>query len=226
MSYYLKQKYNWYISKTTIWKFYKEHGLNRLRYKKHWQRYPQHYEKPLPGDRVQVDVKFLNNIGLSGKKYYQFTAIDDCTRFRVLRIYDHNNVQNATDFVNQVKKVLPFAIKQIQTDNGSEFSETFSWHLEDLGINHRKTKICSPEENGKVERSHRTDGEEFYGINRFVSIQHCIRLLGQWEREYNERRPHMALGGKTPKEYMTEKLKNHYSKLLLASPIKTARDVG
>ena len=80
---------------------------------------------------------------------------------------------------------MPFAIKQIQTDNGSKFSEQFSWHLSDLGISHRKTRVCSPEENGKVERSHRTDQEEFYGITRFVSIHHCIRLLHQWEREYN-----------------------------------------
>lgn len=56
MSYHLKQKYNWYISKTTIWRLYKEHGLNRLRYKRKWQRYPQRYNKDHPGERVQVDV--------------------------------------------------------------------------------------------------------------------------------------------------------------------------
>lgn len=209
MSYYLKEKYNWYISKTTIWRLYKEHGLNKLRYKKRWQRYPQQYSKPLPGERIQVDVKFLDNLEFENKRYYQFTAIDDCTRYRVLRIYDTNTVKNATDFVNQVKKVLPFAIKQIQTDNGSEFSEEFSWHLEDLGISHRKTKVRSPEENGKVERSHRTDQEEFYSINRFVSIQHCMKLLRDWEKEYNETRPHMALQGKTPMKYLQEKLKTH-----------------
>jgi transposase InsO family protein len=177
MSYHLKQKYNWYISKTTIWRMYKEHGLNRLRYKRRWQRYPQRYDKALPGERVQVDVKFLDSFELENKKYYQFTAIDDCTRYRVLRIYGSNTVKNATDFVDKVKKVLPFAIQQIQTDNGNEFSEEFSWHLEDLGITHRKTRVKSPEENGKVERSHRTDQEEFYSVNRFVSVTHCIKLL-------------------------------------------------
>jgi len=225
MSYYLRQKYNWFVSKQTVWRLYKEHGLNRLKYKKKWQRYPQYYAKPLPGDRIQVDVKFLDKLAFSGKKYYQFTAVDDCTRLRVLRIYDHNNVKNANDFIDKVKTALPFAIKQIQTDNGSEFSEVFSWHLEDLGIDHRKTKICSPEENGKVERSHRTDEDEFYGINRFVSIQHCIKLLRQWEREYNEERPHMALDGKTPHEFFKEKLKNHYSKQFLKTPIKSVQEV-
>lgn len=225
MSSYLKQKHNWFISKNTIWRLYKEHGLNRLKYKKTWQRYPQRYEKALPGERIQMDVKFLDSQAFAGKKYYQFTAIDDCTRYRVLRIYDHHTVQSATDFVSQVQKALPFAIKQIQTDNGSEFSEQFTWHLDDLGITHRKTKICTPEENGKVERSHRTDQDEFYGINRFVSINHCIRLLHQWEKEYNEERPHMSLKGKTPKEYLMQKLQNHISKTALISPLKSVQEV-
>ena len=75
---------------------------------------------------MQVDVKFLDKASFASKRYCQFTAIDYYTRYRVLRIYDHNNVTNAADFVNQVKQALPFAIKQIQTDNGSEFSEAFS----------------------------------------------------------------------------------------------------
>lgn len=226
MCWYLKQKYNWYVSKNTIWRLYKEYGLNRLRYKKKWERYPQRYEKALPGERLQVDVKFINQKEFSGKRYYQFTAIDDCTRYRVLRIYDHNSVKSSTEFINQVKEALPFAIKQVQTDNGSEFSEAFSWHLEDLGISHRKTRVRSPEENGKVERSHRTDEEEFYQINQFVSIKHCMQLLRGWEKEYNFERPHMALNGKTPGEYLAEKLTNHVSQTALKSPLKSVQEVG
>ncbi len=226
MSYYIKQKYNWFVSKTTIHKLYKEHGINRLRYRKKWQRYPQRYEKAMPGDRIQIDVKFLDKLAFQGKQYYQFTAIDDCTRLRVLRIYDHNTVKNAAEFVDEVRKVLPFAVKQIQTDNGQEFGESFTWHLDDLGITHRKTKIRSPEENGKVERSHRTDEEEFYRPRQFVSIIHCLKLLKRWEKEYNERRPHMALKGKTPKEYLAEKLKNHISNQIQNMPIRTVAEVG
>ncbi len=170
-------------------------------------------------------MKFLDNLAFSSKRYYQFTAIDDCTRFRVLRIYDHNTVANAADFINQVKTALSFAIKQVQTDNGSEFSETFSWHLEDLGISHRKTKVRHPEENGKVERSHRTDGQEFYGINQFVSIHHLKRLLRQWELEYNTKRSHMSLGGKTPGQYLEEKLQKHVSNTALTVPTKSVQKV-
>jgi len=223
MCWYLRQKYNWYISKNTIWRLYKEYGLNRLKYKKKWQRYPQRYSKQYPGERVQVDVKFLDKKKFDGKRYYQFTAIDDCTRYRVLRIYDHNSVKSASDFVSQVQQALPFAIKQVQTDNGSEFSEAVSWHLEDLGIDHRKTRVRHPEENGKVERSHRTDSEEFYGINRFVSIKHCMQLLSAWEKEYNYERPHMSLGMKTPGQYMEEKLANHTSAQALTAPLKSVQ---
>lgn len=80
----------------------------------------------------------------------------------------------------------------------------------------------SLEENGKVERGHRTDQEEFYGVNRLVSIGHCVQLLKNWKKEYNEDGPHMALDWKTPKEYLLE---NHVSSQALISPIKTVQRV-
>ncbi len=123
-------------------------------------------------------------------------------------------------------RLLRFAINQIQTDNGSEFSEAFSWHLEGLGIEHRKTKVRHPEENGKVERSHRTDNEEFYGINRFVSIKHCMQLLKAWGKKYNHDRPHISLGGKTPGDYLAEKLQNNVSASALTVPLKSVQEVG
>ena len=165
MSWYLRQQYNWHVSKASIWRLYREYGLNHLKYRKRWQRYPQHYEKPMPGDRLQVDVKFLDNLDFSGKKYYQFTAIDDCTRFRVLRVYDRNTVANATDFINQVKEALLPAIKQIQTDDGSEFSEAFSWHLEELGISHCKTKIRSPK---RMERLNEVTGQTMKNFTELI----------------------------------------------------------
>lgn len=119
MSLYVKEKYNWFVSKKTVYKIYQEYGMNRLRYKKRWQRYPQRYAKDLPGDRVQMDTKFLDKAAFAGKQYYQFTAIDDCTRYRVLRIYDHNTAESAIRFVEEVRKALPFAMKQIQTGASS-----------------------------------------------------------------------------------------------------------
>ena len=70
-----------------------------------------------------------------------------------------------------------------------------------------------------------TDQQEFYGINRFVSIKHLKYLLKQWEEEYNTKRQHMALAGKTPSEYLDEKLKNHVSNQSLIAPIKSVQEV-
>ena len=77
--------------------------MNRLpssqRHKRHEKRW-KGYEKPQTGHRVQVDVKFITPIGANGKKYYQFTAIDDCTRLRVLRVYPPCNQKTAIQFLD------------------------------------------------------------------------------------------------------------------------------
>jgi transposase InsO family protein len=154
-----------------------------------------------------VDVKFLPKLGRENKRYYQFTAIDDCTRYRVLQIYSHNSAKSAVDFIERVRQKLPFAIQEIQTDNGSEFGTSFTWHLNDLGITHRRIAPGCPEQNGKVERSHRTDQEEFYRDRQFRDEQELKRRLEDWEREYNFERPHMGLGGIPPAERMHQKIR-------------------
>lgn len=98
----------------------------------------------------------------------------------------------------------PVAIQRIKTDHGSEFGTDFTWHLDDLGILHRPIPRGSPESNGKVERSHRTDEEQFYRRVTFRSPQEIRHLLREWEHEYNHRCPHLALGGKTPAERLCE----------------------
>jgi hypothetical protein len=63
-----------------------------------------------------VDVKFLERIAGSRKRLYQFTAIDDCTRIRVLKIYDACNQASAIRFVDEVIRRLPFRVLVVQTD--------------------------------------------------------------------------------------------------------------
>jgi transposase-like protein len=82
-------------------------------------------------------VKFIAPLASSSRKrYYQFTAIDDCTRLRVLRIYDRLNQKTAIQFVDYLLDKFPFRVEVIQTDNGSEFQTAFHWHLADRGIRH------------------------------------------------------------------------------------------
>jgi len=85
-------------------------------------------------------------------RFYQFTAIDEATRFRVLRIYD----------LREVREHFPSAIQKIQTDNDSSFGPQFTWHLSVLRISHRHISPGCKAVNGKVERSNKTDSEEFY----------------------------------------------------------------
>jgi transposase InsO family protein len=96
------------------------------------------------------------------------------------------------------------AIQRIQTNHGNEFGTDFTWHLRDLGIAHRHIPPGCPESNGKVERSHRTDQDEFYRRSIFRSGAQLTAKLRRWEHEYNHRRPHLALAGKTPAERVCE----------------------
>jgi transposase InsO family protein len=167
------------------------------------------YEKPQPGPRLQMDVKFLERIPGTRKRLYQFTAIDDCTRIRVLKLYDACNQQTAIRFADEVLRRLPFRVQVIQTDNGAEFQSRFHWHLEGLDIRHVYIRARTPRLNGKVERSHRVDDQEFYQLLDKNGISDDIRLfnkkLREWEKYYNYHRPHRGLGGKTPYERLVEK---------------------
>src|SRR2546429_1509248 len=98
------------------------------------------------------------------------TNIDDCTRLRVLKIYDRLDQKTAIKFVDYMLEKLPFQVETIQTDNGSEFQAAFHWHLLDRGIRHVYIKPSTPRLNGNVERSHRIDDDEFYRMLAGVVI--------------------------------------------------------
>ncbi len=196
----------------TIWRILRKNGIGRLPMNMRYQRYPKRYiryEKVNPGEQLQIDVKFLAPIEGQSRRYYQYTAVDHCTRMRILKKYQRNNQQSAIDFVDYVLSRLPFPIKMIQTDNGSEFQQEFHWHVTDKNIQHRYIRPRSPYLNGKVERSHRIDQEEFYSQLKGVVVSTAEDFnarLEKWERFYNYERPHGAMDGQTPYEKFRSKL--------------------
>ena len=139
-------------------------------------------------------------------KRYQFTAIDDATRIRALRIYERHNQESAIDFLDYVVERFPFRIHTIRTDNGHEWQAQFHWHVEDLGMRHVYIKPGKPNLNGKVERSHLTDQLEFYQLLDYSGDVDLRAKLAVWEDFYNLQRPHTALDGRTPYEVLREKL--------------------
>ncbi|MFI9559081.1 IS481 family transposase [Nonomuraea endophytica] len=203
---YLKRYHDVTISKSDAWRILKRLDMGRLpasqRYKRHDKRWKR-YEKQLPGHRVQIDVKFIEPIaGVTARrggrnKYDQFTAIDDCTPLRVLRIYPQLNQKTAIQFLDYFLSRLPFQVEVIQTDNGAEFQTAFHWHVLDKGITHTYIKPRTPRLNGKVERSHRIDAEDFYSMLDGVLIDDADVFndkLREWEDYYNYDRPHGGLG--------------------------------
>jgi transposase InsO family protein len=216
---YLQRYHDVAISTSGVWRILKKVGLNRLpasqRYKRRSIRWKR-YEKQRPGHQLQVDVKFIEPLGQSGRKkrFYQYTAIDDCTRLRVLRAYPRNDQKTAIQFIDYVLSKLPFAVDQVQTDNGQEFGQAFHWHLLDKGIGHVRIKPRTPRLNGKVERSHRIDSEEFYRLLEGQVIDDVNLFnskLQEWEDYYNYHRPHGALAGQTPYERLRQKAQDPLS---------------
>jgi transposase InsO family protein len=118
----------------------------------------------------------------------------------VLRLYRRLHVLSSLDFLSEIIRVFPFPIRKLQTDRGAEFPFTFLLAVERRGIHHRYIQPRRPDQNGKVERSHRIDAEEFWSRSTFDRFEIAERALRDWERVYNEVRFSMALKGRTPAE--------------------------
>jgi transposase InsO family protein len=224
IAWYLERYHDIKISPAGVHAVLTRNGLNRLprnapKRTMLWHR----YEKQVPGHHVQVDVKFLTFTGEAGERVrrFQYTAIDDATRIRALKVYERHTQANAIRFVDHVVAKFPFRIATIRTDNGHEFQAKFHAHVEDLGIHHAYIKVRTPRLNGKVERSHRTDGEEFYQLLTYKGDVDLEAKLEEWERFYNYHRPHSAHYGKTPYEALREKLK-----LALEAPLEPSQEAA
>lgn len=211
IKWYLERYHDIHISESSVYRTLKRNDmppLNRTTTRRAMA--TKRYEKNTPGHHVQIDVKFLIFFDKQGgkTKRYQYTAIDDCTRIRALKVYERHNQLSSIDFLNYVVEKFPFRINMIQTDNGHEFQSKFHWHVQDCGMQHRFIKPGKPQHNGKVERSHLTDKKEFYQLLEYTDDVDLNKKLIDWEQFYNFSRPHGAFKGKTPYETLKSKLKN------------------
>ena len=185
--------------------------------RRHDRRFP---EVLIPGEKVQIDVKEVPFCCLRGKllredkHLYQWTAIDECTRFRFLYIFEEHTPENSVKFLRMLMREFPFKIQTIQTDNGTEFtykyiSDTeecpFDKALKELGIAHKLIPPRTPWHNGKVERSHRNDQRYFYDWETFRTVEEAREKLMQ-HLIWSNNKPMRTLRSKTPMEMLMEKM--------------------
>ena len=179
---------------------------------------PKPYEKMrFPGERVQIDVKFVPEACIvgdaAGEKFYQYTAIDEFSRWRYLEAFQEHSTYSSAQFLEHLIKAAPFKILCVQTDNGTEFTKRllpgdngpslFETRLEQADIRHKLIRPYTPRHNGKVERSHRKDNEYFYASHKFYSFEDFKNQLAVRCRDYN-RFPIRPLGWLSPIEYLAK----------------------
>lgn len=164
-------------------------------------RKPKNYAIQVPGDLVQIDT--LDVSLMPGKHFKHFTARDMVSRWDVLQACSRATANNAKRFLEAVQERMPFQVKAVQVDGGSEFMTEFEQACQEKNIRLFVLPPRSPKLNGCVERAHRTHVEEFYQVYADDwEIPVMNQVLEEWERIYNHVRPHYSLDNLTPKEYI------------------------
>ncbi len=166
-------------------------------------RRPRDYPVKEPGDLVQIDT--LDVRPLPGGILKHFTACDVVSRWDVVSVYSRATAATACQFLEELQARMPFPIRAIQVDGGSEFWGQFEQECKRREIRLFILPPRSPELNGHVERAHRTHTEEFYEVTESTFELSELRLdLMRWEEVYNQVRPHQALGYLTPTEFIEQ----------------------
>ena len=180
----------------------------KKRTKKHMKR----YRRPLPG-YLQLDIKYVPE-KIDGYQYYQISAIDHHSSWRLIRTYGEKSSDCVLEFLNELIKLCPFPIFQIQTDNDKAFTDKYrpgtdgeptGHHPFDLwcakfDIQHKLIPIGQKELNGKVENSHKQDDREFYSLYQFKNYYEIKKATVGYNYRWNYSRRTKTLRRKTPFE--------------------------
>ena len=202
----LRDRYSIYVSVTGIYKVLKREGL--IKERKGRKKALRIYEAPkyLPGEKIQIDVKYvklIDELALRlGQKYrwvYQYTSIDVATGIKCKLIYEDHDGRSSVDFLSKVRLFYPFPIRVIQTDNGFEFTwrlhpeitkiHPFTLQCQLYGYEHHLIPPAYPRANSHVERTHRIDEEEVYRGKTFTSLAQLTKINLKTLKYFNENRP-------------------------------------
>lgn len=173
----------------------------RQRQRPYAVRKPKEYIAKEPGDIVEVDT--LDVRPLPGVIVKHFTARDIISRWDVLEAHSRATSNTASGFIEAIIQRMPFPIRAVQVDGGSEFEDAFEETCRRKGIKLFVLPPRSPKLNGHVERAQRTHTEEFYEVTDVgFEILELNKALLEWEKVYNTIRPHQALKYLTPQEFL------------------------
>jgi putative transposase len=164
-------------------------------------RKPADYPIERPGDLVEVDT--LDIRPLPGTVWKQFTARDRVTRWDILELRRRASARTAVEVLDALAERMPFPVRAISVDNGSEFMAEFEAGCAERGIVLLTLPPRSPKLHASVERANRTHTEEFYEVTAAEPELAAFQVeLRAWEHTYNTIRPHKALGYLTPAEFV------------------------
>ena len=167
-------------------------------------RKPKEYVAKQPGDIVQVDT--LDVRPLPGVAFKQFTARDIISRWDVVGVSRNATSTSAATFIDTIRERMPFEVKALQIDGGSEFQGVFEEVCKHYGIKLFVLPPRSPKLNGHVERANRTHTEEFYEVtDSSFEMDDLNKALLKWEYIYNTIRPHQSLGYLSPLKFLEQK---------------------
>jgi len=193
------------------WLTEEEKGKQKVRKPKPYQR------AEYPGEKIQIDVKYVpTRCVANGQKYYQYTAIDECTRVVYREMYDEHSTYSSKDFLMKLTRAFKFPVREVQTDNGTEFTNAllvvkskhktlFEQALIDMEIIYHRIQIATPRHNGKVERQHRCDEQRFYSKMRMYSLADGRTQLARYN-QWSNNIPKICLGFLSPNEVLAKYL--------------------
>jgi hypothetical protein len=183
----------------------------RERKKKEYMQYVKNCIK-YPGQKGQIDVKYIKELPGESFKRKQYTYIDLFTRFTYRKVYENISAENSKHFLNEVIKNVDFNIECIQTDWGIEFTygmlgyvkkaHPFEEELKKHNINRKLIPVATPRMNGSVESVHSRDQAEFYDKYLFKSSVDLENAIKERNYFWNYQRLHSSLGYKTPSFFL------------------------
>ncbi len=204
------------INERTVGKILKTEGLTR-KYRLKRVKYKYVRAERKPGELLEIDIKYVPG-RIENKRYYQYTAVDTASRWRHMKICEEQSNYHSIIFLTEVIKLFPYKIEAVKTDNGFVFTNLYTGTYKRADLvpkrPHSFDKLCNerniihylidpgkPQQNGIIERSHRTDQEQFYERNKFRDLEDLEKKIQLWNMYYNSLE-HCGLNGKSPNQFL------------------------